>query len=86
MNIILITVLIFFFLYLIFRDEKLVARKEYLLWLDKRIAELETECDELRIITYRRGIEYDSSAEQKLLSRAGKLKAYKEIRDYINTH
>lgn len=54
-------------------------KKEYVYWLSMRIGQLQAEYD---------GIEaYDNTPEfQTKLIKGGKLKAYKEIRDYIIKH
>lgn len=57
-------------------------KKNYLLWLDKRITEMQEEYDKAETTSYKTGLDY----EQILLTKGGKLKAYKEIYDYIKTH
>ena len=54
-------------------------KEQYLEWLDKRIDELQAEYD--NIIA-----DEDQPEFQIKLTTGGKLKAYKEIRDYIFTH
>ena len=64
-----------------FRSAKAVlkSKKLYLLWLDQRIVELQKEYDGIVV--------YDNTPEfQVKLTTGGKLKAYKEIRDYIFKH
>lgn len=61
-------------------------REKYLEWLGKRITELEKEYDSIEQASYGTGLNFDHTAEAKLISKGGKLKGYKEIRDYINTH
>ena len=59
------------------------TRVEYLNWLDKRISEIQIEYDIALAAFHPAGLLCD---QQKLLSNGGKLKGYKEIRNYINTH
>ena len=54
-------------------------KPDVLQWIDDRIVVLQTEYDS--ILTYNNTPQF-----QVKLVKGGKLKAYKEIRDYINTH
>jgi len=57
-----------------------------LVWINERIAEIEAEYDLAQKKSYGTGLEYDSNAQSILISKGGKLKGYKEVRDYINSH
>jgi len=61
-------------------------RLEYLIWIEERIIDLEKEYDLAQKKSYGTGLEYDSNAQSILISKGGKLKGYKEVRDFINTH
>lgn len=62
------------------------SKKEYQQWLTKRIKEIEIEYDEAQTASYGTGLKYDSTATQRVISKGSKLRAYKEILDYIITH
>jgi hypothetical protein len=82
-NLIVISIFVLLLLLVVFVfkcENKAVKNKQkYLVWLDQRISELQKEYDSI--------IVYDDTPEFQIkLSKGGKLKAYKEIRDYINSH
>jgi putative Mn2+ efflux pump MntP len=62
------------------------SKAEYQQWLTKRIKEIEIEYDEAETASYGTGLKYDSTATQRVISKGSKLRAYKEILDYVNTH
>lgn len=81
MIIICVAVILLVLIILNFRSVKCIERnkKVYLTWLDQRIADLQKEYDDI--------VAYDNDPMfQVKLTKGGKLKAYKELRDYINSH
>lgn len=81
----LIVLLVFVVLIIIiifnFKSAKAVLKTKnlYLHWLDQRISGLQKEYDSIQA--------YDNTPEFQIkLTLGGKLKAYKEIRDFINCH
>jgi len=80
-----LTLIVFLILY-VYGLKKRNHELDYLLWLDKRIAETMTEYDNAQTASYGTGLDYESTAKQRLISKGGKLRAYKEVRDYLRSH
>ena len=67
-------------------DDQHPESQEHIDWLDKRIKEIEIEYDKAQTASYGTGLDYDSTAKEKVISKGGKLRAYKEILDYLQSH
>jgi uncharacterized protein (DUF927 family) len=76
-----VTILLLLLIVFVFKCEsKAVQTKhKYMIWLNQRIADLQKEYDETSGL-------FDDEDFRIKLTKGGKLKAYKEIRDYIKTH
>lgn len=60
-------------------NDVIETKENYLLWLEQRIVKLQKEYDEM--ICYHTDPEFLMK-----MVKGGKLKAYKEMREYIKTH
>lgn len=63
-----------------------ISRAEFTTWVDKRIAETQEEYLKVQSDSHRTEVDYNSNAKQNLISKGGKLRAYKEVREYLNSH
>jgi len=57
-----------------------------LIWLKTRIFDTQSEYNITQQASYGTGMDYDHTAKDRLISKGGKLKGYKEVQDYVNSH